>query len=77
MESIKSCLKRFEMTAKFAKFTENHHHDLAGLSKSLSFTECVAMDLKFCNSNILLHLVDHATSVLKVIAIEKLGNFDT
>ena len=31
-----------------------------GLPMTTNFQECVAMDLKFCSGNIILHLVNHA-----------------
>jgi len=34
---------------------------VVGLPMATKFLECVAMDLKFYNGKILLHLVDHAT----------------
>ena len=34
---------------------------VVGLPMATTFQECVAVDLKFYNGNILLHLVNHAT----------------
>ena len=42
---------------------------VVGLPMATKFLECVAMDLKFYNSKILLHLIDHATRLSMSIQI--------
>ena len=61
-EDLKTAIKKIDKNCKTCQvFKRPPPRPVTGLPMASTFQECVAMDLKFYKTHILLHLIDHAT----------------
>ena len=61
-EELKKLIKKVSDECAICKiYRKTPQRPIVGLPIATSFQECIAMDLKFYEGRILLHLIDHAT----------------
>ena len=61
-DELQSLIKKFSDKCQICQvYRKASPRPVVGLPMATTFQECVAMDLKFYNGNILLYLVNHAT----------------